>query len=613
MRRAAVALGRIRSLGARLVLTMTAVGIAGAIAITLMLAGVITPSFRQLERRAVNNQVERTQVALAHYSADLESTVRDFGDWNAGYDYLESRDRAFEEETASPRSLANFGIDGLAFIDNERRILIARWINEMHDRPATRAAFVAQLGQMDLSRMLGDRHSVSFYARFGETVAAVGLARVRRSDGTGTPRGFIVMARTMTAARLSELLGTDAVITPAVGQPPVDRVTASRMTITVPFPGAGGEAVASARFTVERDVVVLGRRMLLLAIAGSTLLLLMVLLVLRRIFTRMVLRPLSRVQAQMELVRTSGSIALLEEDGRRDEIGALGTSFNAMLSQLKDLREQVEAQSFALGRSESAVAVMHNVRNALNPISTILSVGTAQRPPVDRAMLDRTLTELAQDDVPADRREKLAAFAAACFRSLEDARVAQVRQLDIGREAMAHVLEVIGEQQAHAHERPVMAPCDITEIVAQHATIARYIGATSIVFRFPAHPMLAMANRVILSQVIGNLFSNAVEAIASTGRDSGSISVSMSKADGQVSVRIRDDGEGFAPETRATLFQRGFSTRAHKSGGLGLHWCANSMTAMDGSLRLESEGKGTGAVAILTLKAPAAGRLASAA
>ena len=547
MRRAAEALGRIRSLGARLVLTMTAVGIAGAIAITLMLAGVITPSFSQLERRAVNNHVERTQITLAHYTSDLESIVRDFGDWNAGYDYLESRDLAFEEETASPRSLANFGINGLAFIDNERRILIARWVDGQSDRPATRAAFLARLPRIDLARVLGDRHSAGFYARFGETVAAVGVARVRRSDGTGTPRGFIVMARTMTAARLTELLGTDAVITPAVGQPPVDRVTASRMTITVPFPGPGHEAVASARFTVERDVVVLGRRMLLLAIAGSTLLLLMVLLVLRRIITRMVLRPLSRVQAQMELVRTSGSIALLEEDGRRDEIGALGTSFNAMLSQLKDLREQVEAQSFALGRSESAVAVMHNVRNALNPISTILSVGTAQSPPIDRAMLDRTLTELARDDVPADRREKLAAFAAACFTSLEEARVAQVRQLDIGREAMAHVLEVIGEQQAHAHERPVLAPCDITEIVAQHATIARYIGTTSIVFRFPAHPMLAMANRVILSQVIGNLFSNAVEAIASTGRDSGSISVTMSKADGQVSVRIRDEAKGLRP------------------------------------------------------------------
>ncbi len=50
-----------------------------------------------------------------------------------------------------------------------------------------------------------------------------------------------------------------------------------------------------------------------------------------------------------------------------------------------------------------------------------------------------------------------------------------------------------------------------------------------------------------------------------------------------------------------TLFQRGFSTRKHKSGGLGLHWCANSMTAMQGSLRLESEGQGRGAVAILAL------------
>ncbi|MDQ2879195.1 MAG: histidine kinase, partial [Pseudomonadota bacterium] len=49
------------------------------------------------------------------------------------------------------------------------------------------------------------------------------------------------------------------------------------------------------------------------------------------------------------------------------------------------------------------------------------------------------------------------------------------------------------------------------------------------------------------------------------------------------------------------LFQRGFSTRAHKSGGLGLHWCANSMLAMGGSLALESEGAGRGAVAVLTL------------
>ncbi|MDH2375550.1 ATP-binding protein, partial [Cobetia sp. 3AK] len=49
-------------------------------------------------------------------------------------------------------------------------------------------------------------------------------------------------------------------------------------------------------------------------------------------------------------------------------------------------------------------------------------------------------------------------------------------------------------------------------------------------------------------------------------------------------------------------FQRGFSTRKNRSGGLGLHWCATSMMAMGGALRLESEGWGKGARAVLTLQ-----------
>ena len=38
-------------------------------------------------------------------------------------------------------------------------------------------------------------------------------------------------------------------------------------------------------------------------------------------------------------------------------------------------------------------------------------------------------------------------------------------------------------------------------------------------------------------------------------------------------------------------------------GGLGLHGCANSMVAMGGSLALRSDGRGTGARAVLTLQA----------
>ena len=175
-------------------------------------------------------------------------------------------------------------------------------------------------------------------------------------------------------------------------------------------------------------------------------------------------------------------------------------------------------------------------------------------------------------------------------------------ELAVGREAMAHVLEIIGQQQKQAHERPELERCDVTEIVARNASIARYSQLASIAFSFPAQPHFAMASRVILSHVIGNLFGNAAEAIAAGGVG-GSIAVSIVELDAKVVVTIRDDGEGFDPEQAPSLFQRGFSTRAHKSGGLGLHWCANSMTAMGGTLELRSAGRGLGAEAILTLDA----------
>ena len=594
------------SLGAKLVVILTAIGLGGAVAITLLLAIIITPSFNRLERKAIAGHVERTDAALAEFAGKAESAVRDYGDWNDSYDYMARPSAKFEKDSFSPLAMGNLGVEGMAYVAPDGRVVIARWCNGSDcNRPALRAALLAHIRAHRLRDVLHGRRSGRYYARLGSTVAAIGVAQVRRSDGTGTPRGWVLMARTITSAQLSSLLQLDArIAVPLAPHGETVTTTATTATIAVPIAGADRVPVATARFSVPRDVSLLGHRMLLLAVAGSTLLLLLVLVVLRRMIGRLVLRPLARVEAHMQRVRASGSLALLDEDRRRDEIGSLGRSLNAMLRQLHDLREQIEVQSFALGRSESAVAVMHNVRNALNPISTILSQGVAQGPAIDRTMLDRALAELNAGELPAARRQKLVAFIAAAIEADVQGRDAMRRELGIGREAMAHVLEIIGQQQQKAHERPTLEICDVSEIVARNATIARYSDLASIAFSFPSARHVAMASRVILSQVIGNLLGNAAEAIAATGRGSGAILVTVVEDDDRVEIRISDDGEGFSPAVGATLFQRGFSTRHHKSGGLGLHWCANSMTAMEGALRLESEGVGHGATAVLTLAAP---------
>jgi len=54
----------------------------------------------------------------------------------------------------------------------------------------------------------------------------------------------------------------------------------------------------------------------------------------------------------------------------------------------------------------------------------------------------------------------------------------------------------------------------------------------------------------------------------------------------------------------AQAFERGFSTRRSKSGGMGLHWSANAARAMGGALSLHSVGMGMGATARLRLPLP---------
>jgi signal transduction histidine kinase len=592
------------SLGAKLVLILTGVGLAGGAALALFLATVIMPSFSHLERDAIDGHVARTEAVVRDVSAKVENTVRDYGDWNASYDYMAQPTAAFEEESFSTLAMVNLDVNGMAYVRADRSIVIARWLDleTQADVPAMRAQLARAIGGLDFARALRGKSSAGFFVRLGNSLAAIGVAQVRKSDGSGAPRGYVLMARTISATQLSNLLQIKASL--ALDHPvaQVEVGSASgRNQIAVPIPGPSGASVATVAYGVPRDLSALGIRMLIFAVVGSSLVLAVVMFMLRRMIARLVLAPLGLIETHMGVVRASGSLAMLTGKDRHDEIGRLITSFNSMLRQLKDAREQLEVQSFTLGRSESAVAVMHNVRNALNPISTVLSQGLGSGPPLDRGLLDRALAELAQDGLPLVRRQKLAAFVVAALEAIEQERADRRDQLGIGREALNHVLEIIGAQQQSAHERPALEPCDVTEIVAKNATIARYSGENSIAFSFPSRAHRVMANRVILSQVIGNLFSNAAEAIAATGRGGGSIAVSVVERDGRTEISIRDDGEGFDPAASPTLFQRGFSTRAHKSGGLGLHWCANSMLTMDGRLDLMSDGKGTGAKALLAL------------
>lgn len=376
-------------------------------------------------------------------------------------------------------------------------------------------------------------------------------------------------------------------MTPAQGRP-VGVLLLRRLALV------GGVGIALTTPVLAGTV---GRDTALWSAAACGLLLLALLATLRIAVARHMTDPLRQVAQAMV---APGEPAPPPGPGTPSEIGALSRQLALMQQQVQEQAGQRELRSFRLGRTESRAALVHNARNALSPISAILSHGLAQPPVAERDMIERVVAELARSDLPPARREKLAAYLMTAIDAVARARIERLAQFETGRAALANILDIIGGPQDMAVEAPILDRCDVTDLIARNGAIARYGDGGSIAVSFPASPCWVRADRVILSQVIGNLFRNAVEAIAARGDGDGQVIVTVTDGP-EVTVTIADDGEGFDPADAPLLFQHGYSTRKAKAGGLGLHWCANWMVAMGGRLQLDSDGPGLGARAILTL------------
>jgi signal transduction histidine kinase len=112
--------------------------------------------------------------------------------------------------------------------------------------------------------------------------------------------------------------------------------------------------------------------------------------------------------------------------------------------------------------------------------------------------------------------------------------------------------------------------------------------------------------RTTVQQVFQNLIQNAAESVRDAGRPRGTLLVSggvVAGTDGdRLQIRFTDDGAGIAPENLPRIFERGFSTKSRDSNsGIGLHWCANAINALEGSLKAENRGQGQGASFLLVL------------
>jgi C4-dicarboxylate-specific signal transduction histidine kinase len=108
-------------------------------------------------------------------------------------------------------------------------------------------------------------------------------------------------------------------------------------------------------------------------------------------------------------------------------------------------------------------------------------------------------------------------------------------------------------------------------------------------------------------QILINLIKNAKEACDESTQAEKLLTVRINSRDGQMDIRVMDNGVGILPENLARIFKHGFTTRAN-GHGFGLHSGALAAKEMGGSLTVQSEGPGKGSEFSLEQRDTDAGR-----
>ncbi|MGK5084382.1 HAMP domain-containing sensor histidine kinase [Bdellovibrionota bacterium FG-1] len=98
-------------------------------------------------------------------------------------------------------------------------------------------------------------------------------------------------------------------------------------------------------------------------------------------------------------------------------------------------------------------------------------------------------------------------------------------------------------------------------------------------------------------RVISNLINNAVEVLG----DQGKITITLKDtSEGQIQIRVQDNGKGIPPDILAKLGQRGETHGKTEGSGLGLYHARTSVESWGGRLEIESQlGRGTSVVITL--------------
>ena len=349
-------------------------------------------------------------------------------------------------------------------------------------------------------------------------------------------------------------------------------------------------------YDLRRDAFDLGKGALLLVVV------LLVSAAISRFTTRLLARPLARLQSGITSVKNS-RLAPIEVSQTRDEIQFLGESFNSMIAALAASKKQVsEYQELLETRIQERTSALEQAMRAAQKANQaksdlLASISHDVRTPMNGVI---GMLEIALDhDLSPDLREQLQTAhrcASSLLVLLND--ILDLSKIEAGKTTL---------QKLPFEIRTVLEECVKSQVPQADNNHVRLTFEVS-----PDVPEKIVGDPTRVRQILWNLIGNAVKF---TNRGAVSVRIESGAApDGKplLAITVHDTGTGIPADKLLSIFEKfdqGDEQVSRKFGGtgLGLAITKRLIELHQGELQVESElGRGSTFRATLRYEVPEA-------
>src|SRR5262249_12151502 len=197
-------------------------------------------------------------------------------------------------------------------------------------------------------------------------------------DGLGPSRGMMILGKLLQDPEVKDIAASaqsTLSVLPAPASRRTDQLTQTPSVTYLDrdFVDIFGQPIMTLRVDVPREVSAHGKEAVAYASASLVAAAVFVVILLVVVISRVILNPLAVVTRHAVSIGEDEDLTTRLDLKRHDEIGVLAREFDRMVERVAESRTQLVDQSFQAGFAELARGVLHNLGNAMTPISVRLA------------------------------------------------------------------------------------------------------------------------------------------------------------------------------------------------------------------------------------------------